>query len=70
MSLVQPAQQTCLQGSSIDIEIFIGTVKPEALSCAPVNAQRPTDGIAIPAGFHRLRKKAYRPLYAAICVLQ
>jgi hypothetical protein len=31
------------------LKIFIGTVKPEALSCAPVNAQRPTDGIAVPA---------------------
>ena len=30
-------------------DILIGAVKPEALSCAPVNAQRSTDGIAIPA---------------------
>ena len=36
------------------LKTFIGTVKPEALSCAPVNAQRPTDGIAIPAGLQRI----------------
>jgi hypothetical protein len=36
------------------LKIFIGTVKPEALSCAPVNAQRSTDGIAVPAGLQRI----------------
>ena len=36
------------------LKIFIGAVKPEALSCAPVNAQRPTDGIAVPAGLQRI----------------
>jgi len=36
------------------LKIFIGTVKPEALSCAPVNAQRSTHGIAVPAGLQRI----------------
>jgi hypothetical protein len=45
---------TCHLGKRIQVahlllKIFIGTVKPEALSCAPVNAQRPTDSIAVPA---------------------
>jgi hypothetical protein len=31
-------------------DILIGAVKPEALSCASVNAQRSTNGIAVPAG--------------------
>jgi hypothetical protein len=35
-------------------KVFIGTVKPEALSCAPVNTQRPTDGIAVPAGLQHI----------------
>ncbi len=36
------------------LNIFIGPVKPEALTCAPVNAQRSTDGIAVPAGLQRI----------------
>jgi len=36
------------------LKIFIGTVKPKALTCAPVNTQRPTDGIAVPAGLQRI----------------
>jgi len=32
------------------LKVFIGTVKPEPLTCAPVNTQRSTDGIAVPAG--------------------
>jgi len=35
-------------------DILIGTVKPEALSCASVNAQRSTNGIAVPAGLQRI----------------
>ena len=31
-------------------DTLIGAVKPEALACSPVNTQRSTDGIAIPAG--------------------
>ena len=30
-------------------DILIGTVKPEALSCTPVNTQRSTNGIAVAA---------------------
>ena len=45
---------TCHFGKRIQVahlllKIFIGTPKPEALSCAPVNTQRSTDGIAVPA---------------------
>jgi hypothetical protein len=39
-----------IQVAHLLLKIFIGTVKPEALSCAPVNAQRSTDSIAVPAG--------------------
>ena len=39
-----------IQVEHLLLKIFIGTVKPEALRCAPVNAQRSTDGIAVPAG--------------------
>jgi hypothetical protein len=39
-----------IQVAHLLLEIFVGTVKPEALSCAPVNAQRSTDGVAVPAG--------------------
>ena len=39
-----------IQVTHLALNIFPSTVKPEALSCAPVNAQRPTDGIAVPAG--------------------
>ena len=50
---------TCHLGKRIQVthlllKIFSGTVKPEALSCAPVNTQRPTDGIAVPAGLQRI----------------
>ncbi len=50
---------TCHLGKRIQVahlllKIFIGTVKPEALSCAPVNAQRSTHGIAVPAGLQRI----------------
>ena len=36
------------------LNIFIATLKPEALSCAPVNAQRSTNGIAVPTGLQRI----------------
>jgi len=36
------------------LKIFIGTVKPEAPACTPVNAQRSTNGIAVPAGLQRI----------------
>jgi hypothetical protein len=39
-----------IQVAHLLLNIFIGTVKPIALSCTPVNAQRPTDGIAVAAG--------------------
>jgi hypothetical protein len=39
-----------IQVAHLLLKVFIGTVKPEALSYAPVNAQRSTDGIAVPAG--------------------
>jgi len=50
---------TCHLGKRIQVahlllKIFIGTVKPEALSCTPVNAQRSTDGIAVPAGLQSI----------------
>ena len=45
---------TCHFGKRIQVthlllKIFIGTVKPEALSCAPVNAQGSPYRIAVPA---------------------
>jgi hypothetical protein len=36
------------------LKIFTGTGKPETLTCTPVNPQRSTDGIAIPAGLQRI----------------
>ena len=50
---------TCHLGKQVEVahlllKIFTGTVKPEALSCTPLNAQRPTDGIAVPAGLQRI----------------
>ena len=36
------------------IKAIAGTVKPKALSCSPVNAQRSADGIAVPAGLQRI----------------
>jgi hypothetical protein len=39
-----------IQVPHLVLKVFIGTGKPEALSCTPVNAQRSTDGIAVPAG--------------------
>jgi hypothetical protein len=36
------------------LKAFACTVKPEALTCAPVNAQWSTDGIAVPAGLQRI----------------
>jgi hypothetical protein len=46
---------TCHLGKRIQVahlllKIFIGTVKPESLVCAAVNAQRSPDRVAIPAG--------------------
>jgi hypothetical protein len=38
-----------IQVAHLPLKVFTGTVKPEALSCTPVNAQRSTDGIAVPA---------------------
>jgi hypothetical protein len=43
-----------IQVAHLLLKIFIGIVKPEAPNCAPVNAQRPTDGIAISAGLQRI----------------
>jgi hypothetical protein len=43
-----------IQVAHLLLKIFISTVKPEALSCAPVNTQRPTDGIAVPAGLQHI----------------
>jgi hypothetical protein len=40
----------CIQVAHLLLKVFTGTVKPETLTCAPVNAQRTTDGIAVPAG--------------------
>ena len=39
-----------IQVAHLPPKVLIGTGKPEALSCAAVNAQWATDGIAIPAG--------------------
>src|ERR1019366_255659 len=36
------------------LNVFTGTVKPEPFSCAPVNSQRPADGIAVPSGLQRI----------------
>jgi len=36
------------------LKTFTGTLKPEALSCTTVNAQRSTDGIAVTAGVQRI----------------
>jgi hypothetical protein len=43
-----------IQIAHLLLKISLGTVKPEALTCAPVNTQRPTDGIAVPAGLQRI----------------
>ena len=43
-----------IQVAHLLLKIFLGTLKPEALSCAPVNAPRRTDGIAAPAGLQRI----------------
>jgi hypothetical protein len=43
-----------IQVAHLLLKIFLSTLKPEALSCAPVNAQRSTDGIAVPAGLQRI----------------
>jgi hypothetical protein len=39
-----------IQVAYLLLKVFTGTVKPEALTCTPVNAQWSTDGITIPAG--------------------
>jgi hypothetical protein len=43
-----------IQVAHLLLKIFIGTLKPEALSCAPVDTQWPTDSIAVPAGLQRI----------------
>jgi hypothetical protein len=43
-----------IQVAHLLLKIFLGTVKPESLSCAPVNAQWPTDGIAVPTGLQHI----------------
>src|ERR1035437_8956582 len=43
-----------IQVTHLLVKIFIGTIKPEPLSCAPVNSQRSTDGITVPAGLQRI----------------
>jgi hypothetical protein len=39
-----------IQVAHLVLKVLIGTVKPIALHCTPVNAQRSTNGIAVPAG--------------------
>jgi hypothetical protein len=39
-----------IQVAHLFLNILTGTVKPEALGGTPVNTQRSTDGIAVPAG--------------------
>ena len=39
-----------LQVAHLALKILIGAVKPKALSCATVNTQRSTNGVAVPAG--------------------
>jgi hypothetical protein len=39
-----------IQVAHLLLKVFIGAIKPEALSSSPVNAQRSPDGIAEPAG--------------------
>ena len=39
-----------IQVADLLLKVFTGTGKPEALSGAPVNAQRATNGIAVTAG--------------------
>ena len=43
-----------IQVAHLLLKVFTGTVKPEALTCAPVNAQRSADGIAVPAGLQHI----------------
>ena len=43
-----------IQVTHLLLKVFTGTVKPKALRCTPVNAQRPTDGTAVPAGLQRI----------------
>jgi hypothetical protein len=43
-----------IQIAHLLLKVFIGTVKPEALSCASVNTQRPADGTAVPPGLQRI----------------
>ena len=43
-----------IQVTHLLLKVFIGTVKPEASRCSPVNAQWPTDGIAVPAGLQQV----------------
>src|ERR1035437_4579158 len=38
-----------IQVAHLLLNIFTGTAKPEALRCSPVNAQWPTDSVAVPA---------------------
>ncbi|MGA2608288.1 MAG: hypothetical protein ABSH01_12630 [Terriglobia bacterium] len=49
-TIIAPTSAVAAWSFILLLKIFIGTVKPEALSCAPVNAQPPTDGVAVPAG--------------------
>jgi hypothetical protein len=39
-----------IQVAHLLLKTFTGAVKPKALRCTPVNTQRSTDGIAVPAG--------------------
>jgi hypothetical protein len=43
-----------IQVAHLLLKIFTGTGKPEALGCASVDAQRPPDGIAVPAGLQSI----------------
>ncbi len=43
-----------IQVVNLLLKVFTGTLEPEALSCGTMNAQRSTDGIAVPAGLQHI----------------
>jgi hypothetical protein len=43
-----------IQVAHLSLKIFIGTVKPESLTCTPVNAQGTTNGVTVPAGLQHI----------------
>ena len=51
-----------IQVSHLAHKVLIGTPKPKALTCTTVNAQRSTNGIAVPTGLqHILLGKDFNP---------